>query len=166
MHPLQVSSAGQTLPSYFPAPGPDDRIGSSCSGWDWLLPACPDTAYSLRECSRHTRSGHCNPAVRQKPAALHKRVHLRQLPDTAAVRGSPHPPAPDHCFLLRPQTGRRIPHQRAHVPRRQSLPSPGTCLQTLDPLSGISWKTHWQCNSPVHPCSSGRFLPPPAPRSH
>src|SRR5699024_11775691 len=57
---------------------------------------------------------------------FHKREHLRQLPDTALVRGSPHPPAPDRCFLLRPQTGRRIPHQRAHVPRRQSLPSPGT----------------------------------------
>src|SRR5699024_12585467 len=97
---------------------------------------------------------------------FHKREHLRQLPDTALVRGSPHPPAPDRCFLLRPQTGRRIPHQRAHVPRRQSLPSPGTCLQTLDPLSGISWKTHWQCNSPVHPCSSDSSLPPPAPRSH
>ena len=121
------------LPSYFPAPVPDDKIGSSCSGWGWILPYFPDTPYFLQAYSLHSDSGYCSPAVRQKPAALHKREHLRQLPDTALVRGSPHPPAPDHCFLLRPQTGRRIPHQRAHVPRRQSLPSPGTCLQTLDP---------------------------------
>ena len=161
-----VASAVQTLPSYFPAPVPDDKIGSSCSGWGWILPYFPDTPYFLQAYSLHSDSGYCSPAVRQKPAALHKREHLRQLPDTALVRGSPHPPAPDRCFLLRPQTGRHNPHQRAHVPRRQSLPSPGTCLQTLDPLSGISWKTHWQCNSPVHPCSSDRSLPPPAPRSH